>query len=485
MKESQQTEWKQTWRDEYLRWICGFANAQGGTLCIGKNDNGEVVGLPDASRLLVEIPNKVRDLLGIVVEVNLHSDHGKDWLEIRVDPYPSPISYRGEFHYRSGSTKQELKGVALQKFMLRTLGRHWDDVPLPNFLAADCNPDTVQKFKTKGVKFGRLAPSVAEESLELLFEKLQLTEGDHLKRAAALLFSKDPERWFTGAYIKVGFFFNNHDLRYQDLVKGNLFEQVDAALELIHFKYLKASIRYERTQRIESYPFPEAGLREALLNAVVHKDYGSGIPIQISVYEDHLVLWNPGELPEHWTLERLMGKHPSKPYNPLIAHVFFLAGYIESWGRGIEKIASACMGHGIAVPEFDSALSGLTLTFRASEEYLALIRRPEAGQAPPAAPEATGEKGSVETTQKAREATAQKTTQKTAQKILELLRTNPSVGRGEIAAQLGDITEDGVKYHLNKLKTEGRIRRIGPDKGGHWEVLKTSGNENTDSPLSR
>jgi ATP-dependent DNA helicase RecG len=91
----------------------------------------------------------------------------------------------------------------------------------------------------------------------------------------------------------------------------------------------------------------------------------------------------------------------------------------------------------------------------------------------------------VETTQKAREATAQKTTQKTAQKILELLRTNPSVGRGEIAAQLGDITEDGVKYHLNKLKTEGRIRRIGPDKGGHWEVLKTSGNENTDSPLSR
>ena len=92
-------------------------------------------------------------------------------------------------------------------------------------------------------------------------------------------------------------------------------------------------------------------------------------------------------------------------------------------------------------------------------------------------PEATGEKRSLDTPQKTktrmetREATAQKTTQKTAQKILELLRTNPSVGRGEIAAQLGNITEDGVKYHLNKLKTEGRIRRVGPDKGGHWEVL--------------
>jgi ATP-dependent DNA helicase RecG len=459
MKESQQTEWKQTWRDEYLRWICGFANAQGGTLCIGKNDSGDVVGLPDASRLLVEIPNKVRDILGIVVDVNLHSHSGKDWLEIRVDPYPSPISYRGEFHYRSGSTKQELKGAALQKFMLRTLGRHWEDVPLPNFHASDCKTDTVQKFKDKGIKFGRLDASVAGESLEFLFEKLQLTEGEHLKRAAALLFSEDPERWFTGAYIKVGFFFNNHDLRYQDLVRGNLFEQVDAVLELIYFKYLKASISYERTQRIESYPFPEAGLREALLNAVVHKDYGSGIPIQISVYEDHLVLWNAGELPEHWTLERLMGKHPSKPYNPLIAHVFFLAGYIESWGRGIEKIAAACEGHGIPMPEFDSSLSGLTLTFRASEAYLALIQRPK--DAPPQ-PISAGE-NPVEATQK--------TTQKTTQKILEVLRASPSVGRSEIAALLGNITENGVKYHLNKLKSEGRIRRIGPDKGGHWEVL--------------
>jgi len=73
-------------------------------------------------------------------------------------------------------------------------------------------------------------------------------------------------------------------------------------------------------------------------NAVVHKDYSSGIPIQISVYEDRIVFWNYGQLPEHWTLERLLGKHPSNPFNPLIANTFFRCGYIESWGRGIEKI---------------------------------------------------------------------------------------------------------------------------------------------------
>jgi len=72
-RESQHTEWKESWRDDYLRWICGFANAQGGTLVIGKNDNGIVVGISDARKLLEDIPNKVRDILGIIVDVNLLS----------------------------------------------------------------------------------------------------------------------------------------------------------------------------------------------------------------------------------------------------------------------------------------------------------------------------------------------------------------------------------------------------------------------------
>ena len=115
MKENQQIEWKESWRDEFLRWICGFANAEGGVLHIGRNNQGVVVGVPNAARLLEEIPNKVRDILGIMVEVNLRRAAGKDLIEIRVEPYPSPISYKGEYHYRSGSTKQQLRGAALDK----------------------------------------------------------------------------------------------------------------------------------------------------------------------------------------------------------------------------------------------------------------------------------------------------------------------------------------------------------------------------------
>jgi len=126
IKEHQQTEWKQSWRDEYLKWICGFANAGGGTLVIGKNDQGQVTRLKGVRKLLEDIPNKVRDILGIMVDVNLCRENGREHLEIVVVPYPYPVSCKGEYHYhyRSGSTKQELKGAALDRFLLRKQGRY-------------------------------------------------------------------------------------------------------------------------------------------------------------------------------------------------------------------------------------------------------------------------------------------------------------------------------------------------------------------------
>ena len=105
MPESQNIEYKSSWRDEYLKWICGFANANGGTIFIGKDNAGDVVGVTDSKKLLEEIPNKVRDTLGILVDVNLHSTTHGDFVEIIVEGYPYPVNYKGQYHYRSGSTK--------------------------------------------------------------------------------------------------------------------------------------------------------------------------------------------------------------------------------------------------------------------------------------------------------------------------------------------------------------------------------------------
>lgn len=292
MKESQHIEWKESWRDEYLKWICGFANAEGGVLVIGRNDTGTAVGVDNAKKLLEDLPNKIRDVLGIMVDVHLTKADGKELIEIRVEPYPSPISYKGEYHYRSGSTKQELKGAGLERFLLKKRGRHWDDAPEPSFTAKSCSATAMRLFKQRAAESGRMERAVLRDRREVILGNLELTEKQWLKRAACLLFCDRPEKFVSGAWIKIGFFITDGDLRYQDEVHGSLFEQVEKTLELLHTKYLKAYISYQGLHRRETFLFPYAALREALLNAVVHKDYSSGIPIQISVYDDRVVFWN-------------------------------------------------------------------------------------------------------------------------------------------------------------------------------------------------
>jgi ATP-dependent DNA helicase RecG len=199
---------------------------------------------------------------------------------------------------------------------------------------------------------------------EQLIDNLKLVENGYLKRAALLLFHPDPEKFITGAYIKIGFFKNDADLLFQDDIHGNLFEQVERTLELILTKYTKALINYKGLSRIETYEYPIEALREALLNAVAHKDYSGGVPIQIRVYNDKLRFWNHGQLPQDWTIETLLNAHPSIPYNPDIANAFFRSGYIGSWGRGIEKIRDYCKAATLPEPIFIYRTSGFWVEFR-------------------------------------------------------------------------------------------------------------------------
>ena len=133
---------------------------------------------------------------------------------------------------------------------------------------------------------------------------------------------------------------------------------------------MKAKITYEGIQRIERYFVPDAALREALLNALCHKQYESCTPIQISVYDDRLYIANCGKLPENWTIDSLMSKHASRPYTPSIANVYYLAGLIESWGRGIEKICQACEEDGSPLPEYTIHPGDIMIQFIAAEERI-------------------------------------------------------------------------------------------------------------------
>ena len=227
MQEQQNIEWKESWRDEYLKWICGFANAQGGKIYIGKNDKGEVVGIKNTKRLMDDLPNKIVTNLGIICDINLLSENEKQFIEIIVESYPNPVNFKGKYHYRSGSTKQELKGAALDKFMLERKGKRWDGVPVPNVTVDDLKKETFDFFRKKAVKAQRIEEDVLTDTNEQLSDNLQLIENGYLKRAAILLFHPNPAKFVTGAYIKIGFFETDDDLKFQDEIHGNIFEQVE------------------------------------------------------------------------------------------------------------------------------------------------------------------------------------------------------------------------------------------------------------------
>ena len=247
--------------------------------------------------------------------------------------------------------------------MLSKHGRNWDDAPRPGVGLGELDGRTLAEFRRRGIASGRLPSGALNESDGDLIEMLRLREGEYLRRAAVLLFHPDPVRFFAGAFVKIGYFRTETDLAYQDVIEGNLFVQVDRTVDLLRTKYSKAEISYEGIYRRETPPAPGEALREAVLNAVAHRDYSSPAPIQIRVYDDRIALWNPGTLPPDWTLDKLVGTHASAPHNPGIANAFFRAGMVEAWGRGIGDIVRVCRAAGTAEPRWEVEPGGLRLEF--------------------------------------------------------------------------------------------------------------------------
>ncbi|QDT53891.1 hypothetical protein Pan44_19170 [Caulifigura coniformis] len=390
-------------------------------------------------------------MLGIVADVRLVREDAQDLVEIRVEPYPNPISYKGEYHVRSGSTKQELKGAALDRFLMRRYGRTWDSVPAPGVTIRQLSATAFGTFRKLAKQSGRMTAADLKGSRESLLEKLRLVEGKYLTHAAVLLFHPEPQRIFTGAYVKIGFFRNGSDVVYHDLIEGDLFSQAAKTVELIRAKYMKAAITYEGIHRIETYPVPYEALREAVLNAIIHKDYAAHAPIQIKVYEDRMSIWNPGHLPENWTPEKVMQQHSSKPFNPEIANTFFRSGEIEMWGRGIERMIEECRAAGFPAPVIKYDAGDWRTEFSYPKSVLERLDGDRAG---------SGE-----------QKTRVETPGKTPVKILAVLKDHPEYSLAEVAAAIGKSLS-AVERAAAKLVKSGKLRRVGPAKGGHWEILE-------------
>lgn len=377
MEEGQNIEYKRIWKDEYLQWICGFANAQGGKLYIGIDDDQTIVGLKNVHRLMEDIPNKIVSALGIVCDVNLHEQGDKQYIEIVVTPSNMPIAYKGEYHYRSGATKQQLKGVALQEFILKKMGRSWNDTLIENSSLEMIDRDAIEYFLRQGVKRKRLSPEALSYSTEKVLENLQLiTDDGKLNNAAILLFGKNPQKSFVSSIFRIGRFGKNEsDLISQDTIEGNIIQMADRIIDVLKNKYLISPVHYEGMVRVEPLEIPEDALREILYNAICHKDY-SGSHIQMRVFNDRITLWNPGMLPMGLTIEDLLVEHSSQPRNKLLANAFFKAGFIETWGRGINKIKEEFEKVKLDLPIFEEKQGGFMVTINRAKDVQRILGIP-------------------------------------------------------------------------------------------------------------
>ncbi|MCD8076295.1 MAG: putative DNA binding domain-containing protein [Lachnospiraceae bacterium] len=455
MAESQNIEWKESWRDEYLKWICGFANAQGGRIYIGTRDDGTVIGVEESKKLLEDIPNKIQNTLGIIADVNLLSANGLDYIEIVVNPSSYPVNYKGEYHYRSGSTKQQLRGAALTQFIGEKTGLLWDAVPVDNISVADLDQHSLDIFRREAVKKKRMTKEDLDIPNEELLDHLDLLTNGKLKRAAVMLFYNKPGRIITGCYVKIGKFGEGSDLQYQDTIEGSLFDIADRVIDLIYTKYLKAAITYEHDVRVETYPFPREGVREAVYNALGHNNYADSVPIQIRIEDDAMYISNNCILPKDWTTETLMKPHKSMPFNPSIANAFYRAGYIEAWGRGIQKICEACQELGTPNPEYTVLGNDLTVKFTALESAkISEFKTPNRQNG--------GLDGGLS-------GGLDEETQIVYRKILEIIANDSKVTQKEISQNSG-IPLRTIQRAMKELTMRGQIRRQGSKRYGYWEI---------------
>jgi len=359
--EDQNIEWKSSWHNDYLKWICGFANANGGSIYIGKNDNGEVIGLSNAKELLETLPTKIRDSLGIVCDVNLQTENGHYFIEIITKSYSVPVSLRGRYYYRSGSTKIEMTGNELNEFLLRRTGKTWDDVVEESTTIADINEESVQLFLADAKESGRM-PDVNGMSLMEILDKLRVSKNGKLKRAAIILFGNDPNKFYPNILVKTGRFSGkDEDLKFQEIEEGNLIRLLKNVPEQLNRKFLTRQIDFKGLQRIEKGEYPVAAIREMLLNALVYRNY-MGNSVQLRVYDNKLTIWNEGKLPEGMDFESLKRTHSSRPGNPIIADVCFKAGYIDTWGRGTLKIYYSCKEAELPEPIIEPIDGGILVT---------------------------------------------------------------------------------------------------------------------------
>jgi len=369
-------EWK-----EITETVSAFANTRGGKILVGIDKKGKVTGVNIGKSTIEGLANKILTNTEpkIYPEISIESVKDKKIISIKVEAYPYDVVLAfGRPFKRVGKNTVRMSNDEYKRRILEIHKRelYFDGQVCSEAEFSDIDTRKVREFIRKAKTIRKLDIDETLSEKEIL-RKLKLIRGENLTNACILLFGKNPQELFLQAEVKCvrfkGTDVTADMLDFKD-IEGDLFQQVEDVEKFI-FKNisLRTWLEDRKVERQEKWEYPPKAIREALVNAIVHRDYRSSGKTQIRIYNDRVEFWNPGKLPQGWTPRTLKEEHTSEPFNPLIFKMFFWIGFVEEVGSGTNKIITWCKEWGLPEPDFDHKGNSLVVRFRKdiyTEEYL-------------------------------------------------------------------------------------------------------------------
>ncbi|MHC1731051.1 MAG: ATP-binding protein [Bacteroidales bacterium] len=442
--EGLRVEFKSSFDSKVIETLVAFSNTAGGTVLLGISDSKKIYGVtlnPESvQNWLNEIKHKTSPALVPVAEFVDCKD--KVVVALKVPEYPvKPVSMRSKYFKRVANSNHLMNTDEIASEYLRTINSSWDYYPDPDHGVDSVSPDKVRVFMHRIEQ--HTGNRLVNDPLEFL-AKLEIIRRNQLTFGGFLLFARDH---CLISDLQAGRFKGETTIIDSLSLNTDLFSEVEEVFNFIKKHLMVEYIFNGEPQRTERFDYPVEAIREIIVNMVVHRDYRESSGSVIKMFDDRIEFFNPGRLAAGITVQDLLsGNYVSQCRNKLIARAFKEAGLTERYGSGISRILNICKNHGITPPLFEEIFNG----------FRVILYKKKAN---------VTEDVTVNVTEDV--------TVKRGEALLEIISMNPSVTVNEMAHRM-EVTRRTILRDLEKLKLEGRIRRIGSDKYGYWELTPTS-----------
>ena len=360
--------------------ICAFLNGEGGTVLIGVTDKGQLIGQEVSDGTKQALANEIKK---IEPPVHLKIDYvplekNKQVIVLHIHRGEhAPYIYEGRAFQRHQTTTVRMEQHRYEQLLVQRgqLNHSWEKLCATNYNIDRLDRAEILRTVKQGVEKNRLPAEALSEPIEDILLRLNVLSHDKLINAAAILFSSEVLPDYPQCLIKMGRFKGKDKLGEfidNQQVYGNAFTLLSEADTFIRRHLPIASFfSPDDFERIDKPALPVLAVREALINAICHRDYSqSSAAISLAIYDDRMEIWNNGSLPKELRVEDLKRKHESYPRNKLISKVFYIRGFIERWGTGITKMIDGCKNSGLPEPQFEEYSGGLAVIFRFKESIV-------------------------------------------------------------------------------------------------------------------